>query len=148
MIGSPFAGDRMLLVYHQRTRFRLGFQRQRYVNSHLVTIEVRRYMPHKPAGELDNCRSNTGSNARIPGAVQCWCTVQQYRVFADNFVRISQTTASCRSASFLDFDGGGQATQFQLAVDEQFEQFQCHFLRQAALMQTRVWTYGDYRTTG
>ncbi|SPX09592.1 Uncharacterised protein [Escherichia coli] len=25
---------------------------------------------------------------------------------------------------------------------------QCHFLRQTALMQTQVWTYGDYRTTG
>ncbi|TGB55566.1 hypothetical protein CRT22_16240, partial [Escherichia sp. E5028] len=23
-----------------------------------------------------------------------------------------------------------------------------HFLRQTALMQTQVWTYGDYRTTG
>ena len=26
--------------HHQRTRFQLGFQRQRYVNSHLVAIEV------------------------------------------------------------------------------------------------------------
>ena len=41
MIGLPFAGERMLLVgHHQDTRFQLGFQAQRHVNGHLVTIEV------------------------------------------------------------------------------------------------------------
>src|SRR5690606_21582607 len=46
------------------------------------------------------------------------------------------------------FNGSSETTQFQLAVDERFEQLQRHFLRQTALMQTQVWTYGDYRTTG
>lgn len=35
--------------HHQRTRFQLGFQRQRYVNGHLVTIEVGVYAA-QPAG--------------------------------------------------------------------------------------------------
>ncbi|QUJ05870.1 hypothetical protein KCP69_01290 [Salmonella enterica subsp. enterica] len=44
-------------------------------------------------------------------------------MFADiNFVGISQTTASRAQPFSSRHDGGGKATQFQLAVDEQFEQ--------------------------
>ena len=81
--------------------------------------------------------------------MQRWRTVQQYRVFADNFVQDIPNNGFFALNHFLSgFDGGGQATQFQLAVDERFEQLQRHFLRQTALMQTQVWTYGDNRTTG
>ena len=81
--------------------------------------------------------------------MQSWRTVQQYRVFADHFVQDIPNDSFFALNHFLrGFDGGGQATQFQLAVNERFEQLQRHFLRQTALMQTQVWTYGDYRTTG
>ena len=40
-MGSPDAGDRMLLVDIIKARdFHLRFDRQRDVNSHLITIEV------------------------------------------------------------------------------------------------------------
>ena len=136
--------------HHQRTRFQLGFQRQRYVNSHLVTIEVGVICRTNQRVQLD---SFTFDQYRFKcldtQTVQCWCTVQQYRVFADNFVQDIPDNSFFTLNHFLrGFDGGGQATQFQLAVNERFEQLQRHFLRQTALMQTQVWTYGDYRTTG
>ena len=136
--------------HHQRTRFELGFQRQRYVNSHLVTIEVGVICRTNQRVQLD---SFTFDQYRFKcldtQTVQGWCTVQQYRVFADNFVQDIPDNRFFALNHFLrGFDGGGQATQFQLAVNERFEQLQRHFLRQTALMQTQVWTYGDNRTTG
>ena len=136
--------------HHQRTRFQLGFQSQRYVNGHLVTIEVGVICRTNQRVQLD---SFTFDQYRFKcldtQTVQSRCTVQQYRVFADNFVQdIPNDSFFALNHLLSGFDGGGQATQFQLAVDERFEQLQRHFLRQTALMQTQVWTYGDYRTTG
>ena len=136
--------------HHQRTRFQLGFQRQRYVNSHLVTIEVGVICRTNQRVQLD---SFTFDQYRFKcldtQTVQCWRTVQQYRVFADNFVQDIPHDSFFTLNHFLrGFDGGGEATQFQLAVDERFEQLQRHFLRQTALMQTQVRTYGNDRTTG
>ena len=75
-------------------------------------------------------------------------TVQQNRVLTDHFVEDIPDNRFFALNHFLrGFDGGGQATQFQLAVNERFEQFECHFLRQTALMQTQVWTNGNNRTT-
>ena len=136
--------------HHQRTRFQLGFQRQRYVNSHLVTIEVGVICRTNQRVQLD---SFTFDQYRFKcldtQTVQSRCTVQQYRVFADNFVQDIPNDSFFALNHFLrSFNGGSKTTQFQLAVDERFEQLQRHFLRQTALMQTQVWTYGDYRTTG
>ncbi|SYL11092.1 Uncharacterised protein [Klebsiella pneumoniae] len=70
-------------------------------------------------------------------------------MLTDNFIQDIPYDRFFALNHFLGcFNGGCETTQFQLAVDERFEQFQCHFLRQTALMQTQVWTYGDYRTTG
>ena len=136
--------------HHQRTRFELGFQRQRYVNSHLVTIEVGVIGRTNQRVQLDRFTFDQDwLKCLDTQTVQSWCTVQQYRVFADHFVQDIPNDSFFTLNHFLSgFDGGGQATQFQLAVDERFEQLQSHFLRQTALMQTQVWTYGDYRTTG
>ncbi len=136
--------------HHQRTRFKLGFQRQRYVNCHLVTIEVGVVCRTNQRVQLD---SFTFDQYRFKclntQTVQSRCTVQQYRVFADNFIQDIPNHRFFTLNHFLGrFNGGSKTTQFQLAVDEWFEQLQCHFLRQTALMQTQVWTYGDYRTTG
>ena len=120
------------------------------MNCHLVTIEVGVICRTNQRVQLDGF---TFDQYRFKGldtqTVQSWCTVQHNRVFADNFVQDIPNDSFFALNHFLrGFDGGGQATQFQLAVDERFEQLQRHFLRQTALMQTQVWTYGDYRTTG
>jgi len=136
--------------HHQRTRFQLGFQRQRYVNSHLVTIEVGVICRTNQRVQLDSFTFDQDwLKCLNTQTVQGWCTVQQYRVFADHFVQDIPNDSFFTLNHFLSgFDGGGESSQLQLAVDERFEQLQCHFLRQTALMQTQVWTYGDYRTTG
>src|SRR5690606_14848484 len=46
------------------------------------------------------------------------------------------------------FNDGCQTAQLELAKNKWLEQFQSHFLRQTALMQTQGWTYHDHRTTG
>ena len=120
------------------------------MNSHLVTIEVGVICRTNQRVQLNGFTFDQNRFKRLDTqTVQCWRTVQQYRVFADNFVQDIPNDSFFALNHFLSgFDGGGQATQFQLAVDERFEQLQRHFLRQTALMQTQVWTYGDYRTTG
>src|SRR5476651_2027305 len=135
--------------HHQRTRFQLSFQRQRYVNSHLVTIEVGVICRTNQRVQLDRFTFDQNRVKRLDTqTVQGWCTVQQYRVFADNFVQDIPNDSFFALNHFLSgFDGGGEATQLQFAVDERFEQFQCHFLRQTTLVQTQVWTYGDNGTT-
>ncbi|MNM57037.1 hypothetical protein D3C81_682240 [compost metagenome] len=119
------------------------------MNSHLVTIEVGVVCRTNQRVQLDSLTFDQNRFKCLDTqTVQGWCTVQQYRVFADNFVQDIPNDSFFALNHFLGgFDGGGQATQLQFAVDERFEQLQCHFLRQTALMQTQVWTYGDYRTT-
>src|SRR6185437_2805601 len=44
--------------------------------------------------------------------------------------------------------GAGNAHYFQFVENEGFEQFQCHFLRQTALMQFELGTYDNHRAPG
>src|SRR4051812_25791974 len=46
------------------------------------------------------------------------------------------------------FDGGDVTALFKLIEDERFEELERHLLRQAALVQLKVGTYYDHRTTG
>lgn len=136
--------------YYQRTRFQLGFQRQRYVNSYLVIIEVGVICRINQRVQLDSFIFDQYRFKCLDiQTVQSRCTVQQYRVFADNFVQdILNDSFFAFNYFFRSFNGGSKITQFQFVVDERFEQFQCYFFRQIVLMQTQVWIYGDYRTIG
>ena len=81
--------------------------------------------------------------------MQCRCTVQQNRVFADDF---SQDVPNLRQLALNHLlgglDGGSQTTVLQLAEDEGLEQLQRHLLGQTTLVQTQGRTYHDHRTTG
>lgn len=144
MIGpGQFAGEpQMLLVTSSCTRFQLGFQRQaRYVNGHLVTIEVGVIGRTNQGGcsWIAFVSIRTGSNARYPNGAGL-VHGSQYWVFANHFVQDIPNDGFFTLNHFPSgFDGGGQATQLQFAVDERFEQLQRHLLRQTALMQTQVW---------
>src|SRR5690606_5047412 len=81
--------------------------------------------------------------------VQGRCAVEQDGVFADDFSQNVPNLGQLALNHFLrGFDGGGQATHFQLAEDERLEQLKRHLFRQTALMQTQGRTHGNYRTTG
>ncbi|AKA27550.1 hypothetical protein PCL1606_61070 (plasmid) [Pseudomonas chlororaphis] len=136
--------------HHQRTRFQLGFQGQRYVHGHLVAVEVGVVRGTDQRVQLDSLAFDQYRFERLNAqTVKGRCTVEEHWVFADHF---GENVPNLRQLA-LDhllrgFDGGGQATHFQLAENERFEQLESHFLRQAALVQTQGRTYGNYRTTG
>ncbi len=92
----------------------LGFQRQRYVNSHLVTIEVGAlYAAQNQRVQLDSFTFDQ-YRFKCPDTqtVQSRCTVQRTGVFADNFVKDIPKRQLLHAQP--RFDGGGKATQFQL----------------------------------
>ncbi|MNF61945.1 hypothetical protein D3C84_436110 [compost metagenome] len=136
--------------HHQGARFQLGFQGQRYVDRHLVTIEVRVIGGTNERVQLDGLAFDQGRFKRLDTqTVQGRCTVQQDRVFADHFVQDVPNDGFFALHHFLGgLDGGRQTTGFQLAIDEGLEQLERHLLRQTALMQTQRRTYGDNGTTG
>ena len=119
------------------------------MNSHLVTIEVGVIGRTNQRVQLNCFTFDQNRLKRLDAkTVQRRRTVQQNRVFADHFVQDIPNHGFFTLNHFLGgFDGGREATQLQLAVDERFEQFERHFLRQAALMQTQVRTYGNNGTT-
>ena len=136
--------------HHQRARFQLGFQRQRHVHGHLVTVEVGVVRGTDQRVQLDRLAFDQYRLERLDTqTVQGRCAVEQYGMLANHF---GENVPDFRQLA-LDhllgrLDGGGHAAHFQLAEDERLEQLERHLLRQAALVQTQGWTYGDHGTTG
>src|SRR5690606_4074137 len=136
--------------HHQRTRFQLGFQRQRYVHGHLVTVKVGVVGSTDQRMQLDGLTFNQDRLERLDTqTVQRRCTVQQDRVLADD---LGEDVPHFRQLA-LDhllggLDGGRQTTVLQLAEDEWLEQLQRHLLGQTALVQAQGRTDHDHRTTG
>ena len=135
--------------HHQRARFQLGFQCQRYVHGHLVAVEVGVVRSTDQRVQLDSLTFDQYRFKRLDTqTVKGRCTVEKNRVFADNF---SENVPHFRQLALNHllggFDGGSKTTHFQLAENERLEQLESHFLRQTALVQTQGRTYGNYRTT-
>ena len=134
--------------HHQRARFELGFQRQRHVNGHLVTVKVGVVRSTDQRVQLnsftfDQYRFKSLDTQTVKGR----CTVEQHWVFANYFGENVPNLWQLALDHLLgSLDGGRQTTHFQLAENERLEQFECHLLRQTALVQTQGRTYGNYRT--
>lgn len=74
--------------HHQRTGFKLGFQGQRYVYRHLVTVEVGVVSRTHQRVQLDRFTFDQNRLERLDAqTVQGGRTVQQDRVLADDFVQ-------------------------------------------------------------
>ena len=136
--------------HHQRTRFQLGFQCQRYVHGHLVAVEVGVVRSTDQRVQLDSLTFDQYRFKRLDTqTVKGRCTVEENRVFADHFSENVPNLWQFALDHFLGrFDGGRETAHFQLAEDERLEQLECHLLRQTALVQTQGRAYGNYRTTG
>src|SRR5690606_38398609 len=136
--------------HHQRTGFELGFQCQRYVYRHLVTVEVGVERRTHQRVQLDCLAFDQYRLKRLDTqAVQGRRTVQHHRVLADHFRE--NIPDFCRFA--LDhllggLDGGGKTTTFQLGENERLEQFQSHLLRQTTLVQLEGRANHDHGTAG
>src|SRR5690606_35676361 len=102
--------------HHQRARFELGFQGQRHVNGHLVTVEVGVVRGADQRVQLDGFTFDQYRLERLDTqTVQGRRTVEQHGVFADHF---SENVPDLRQFA-LDhllggLDGGRQTTHFQL----------------------------------
>src|SRR5476651_286707 len=136
--------------HHQRTRFQLSFQCQRYVHGHLVAVEVGVVRSTDQRVQLDSLTFDQYWFKRLDTqTVKGRCTVEENRVFTDHFSENVPNLWQFALDHFLgSFDGGRETTHFQLAENERLEQLESHLLRQTALVQTQGRAYGNYRTTG
>src|SRR5689334_14682987 len=76
-------------------------------------------------------------------------TIKQDRMFANHIIEdIPDIFALFFHHLLGTLDGADVTLLFELAVDEGFEQFERHLLRQTALMQPKLGTNDDYRTSG
>ena len=136
--------------HHQRPRFQLGFQRERNVNSHLVAVEVGVEGGTDQRVQLDGLAFDQLRLERLDAeSVQRRRTVQHDRVFANDLVEHVPDFRTLFLDQFLGLlDGTGQTLGVETRIDKGFEQFERHFLRQAALMQLEVRTHDDHGTAG
>src|SRR5579859_2465422 len=136
--------------HHQHAGFELGFQRQRHVDRHLVTVEVGVEGGADERMQLDGL---TLDQHRFEGldaqAVQGRGAVQHHRMLADDlFQDVPHLGTLLLDHALGGLDGGRHAVQFELGTDERLEQLERHLLRQAALMQLQLRTDDDDRTAG
>ena len=136
--------------HHQRAGFQLGFQGQRQMHRHLVTIEVRVEGRTHQRMQLDRLTFNQYRLERLDTqTVKGRRPVQHDRVLANHFRQDIPDLGSFALDHFLGrLDGGRQTTGFQLGKDERLEQFQRHLLGQAGLVQLERRPHHDHGTTG
>ena len=125
--------------HHQRARFQLGFQRERHVDGHLVTVEVGVERGADQRVQLDGLAFDQHRLERLDAeAMQGRGAVQQHRMLADDFFQdVPDFRFFALDQLLGGLDGRGQATTLQLGEDEGLEQLQRHLLRQAALVQAQ-----------
>ena len=135
--------------HHQNTRFQLGFQRERDVNGHLVTVEVGVEGRADQRVQLDRLAFDQDGFKRLNAkTVQRRRAVEHDGVFTDHLIK---NVPNLR-ALFLDqllglLNCGGQTFGFKPRVDERLEQFERHLLGQTTLMQLQLRAGHNDRTT-
>ena len=136
--------------HHQNACFELCFKRQRHVNSHLVTVEVRVKRSTNERVQLDCLTFNQSWFESLnTQSVQCRRTVEQNRMLADNLIKDIPNFRTFFFNQLLRLlNSRGEAFGVKTCIDKRLEQFQSHFLRQTALVQFQLRTGHDNRTTG
>ena len=126
--------------HHQRPALHLRFERQRHMHRHLVTVEVgvecRAYQGMQLYRLAFDQHRFECLNAQ---SVQRRSPVQHYRMFANHILKdIPDHRGFIFDFALGCLDGAGDTHYFKLVEYERLEQFQRHFLRQAALMQFKL----------
>ena len=88
MIGLPVCWrQNVVRRHHQNTRFKLGFQRQRHVNRHLVAVKVSVKCGTNQRVKLDGFTFDQHRFERLDAKpVQRWRAVQHDRMLADHLI--------------------------------------------------------------
>ena len=135
--------------HHQNAGFQLCLNRQRNMNGHLVTVEVRVECGTNQRMQMNGFALNQHRLKRLnTQTVQSRRTVQKYWVFADNFFQnIPDFRPLFFHHSLGRFNRRGMTVKLQFGIDKRLKQLQSHFLRQTALMQFQFRTDGNNRTS-
>ncbi len=136
--------------HHQHARFQLGFQRERHVDGHLVTIEVGVEGRADQRVKLDRLTFDQYRFERLNAeTVKRWRAVEHDRVLADHFVEdVPDFLAFLLDPLLGLLQGHRKTLGVEARVDERLEQFERHLLGQTALVQLQFRTGNDDRTTG
>ena len=145
-----FRSQDIVCRQHECTGFRLGFHRKWQVACHLVTIEVgiecradQRMQFDSPAFPKDRFESLDTET------MQCRGTVEENRMFLnDIFQDIPYFIADTFNLFLGILDISSNTLFNEFLHDEGLKQFQCHFLRQTALMHFQFRTDNDNGTAG
>ena len=115
-MGSPIAGDKMLLVTSSRRELQAALQWSAAREPPSGRRRSRRCKPHKPAGAAESpCLQSR--QAQTPGyqAVQCWRTVQKHRVLTNDLCENIPNLRRFALHHLLgSFDGSGQTSASSL----------------------------------
>ena len=136
--------------HHQRAGFQLRFERQRHVDGHLVTVEVRVVRRAHERVQLNRLAFDQHGLERLNAeTVQGRCAVQEHGMLADHLGEDVPHLGGFPLHHLLgSLDRGRHAARLELAEDEWLEQFQRHLLRQTALMQAQRGTDHNHGATG
>ena len=134
--------------HHQHPRFKLRLERQRHVNSHLVTIKIGVESGTDKRVKLDCLTLYQHRLKRLNAKpVKRRRTVQHDRVLANYlFQNIPDLGSFLLDHPFGHLHGTGHPIEFEFRIDEGLEQLQRHFLWQATLMQLKFRSNHDHRT--
>ena len=136
--------------HHQDAGLELGFQRQRHMDRHLITVEVGVEGGTDQRMKLDGLALDEDRLERLDAkTVQRRRAVQHHRMLTDHlFKDIPDLGTFLFHHALGHLHGAGHRIEFQLRVDEGLEQLQRHLLGQAALVQLQLGTDNDHRTAG
>ena len=135
---------------HEQTCLGLCLNGQRQMHSHLVTVEVGVKCGTNQRMQLD-CTAFYQNRLECfdTQTVQRRCTVEQNRMTLDDGL---ECVPNLRLAALYHLlgrlDVGSNTGLNQTLHDKRLEQLDCHFLRQAALINLQIRTYDDYGTAG
>ena len=134
----------------QESAFCLCFYGQRYVNRHLVTVEVGVVRCTYQRMQFD-CTAfyQYGFKCLDTQSVQGWGTVQHNRMFFDDiFQDVPNFCLKSFYHSLSGFDVVSQTIFHQFLHYKRFEQLDSHFFRQTALENLQFGAYNDNGTAG
>ena len=117
------------------------------MHGHLVAVKVGIKGGANQRVQLNGLALNQGRFKRLNAEpVQRWRTVQHNRMLADHLIEnIPNFRTFPLDHFFRLLDRRRQPLGFQTRIDKRLEQFQRHFLRQAALMQFQFGANNDHR---
>ena len=151
--GNRFAVFRCQNVVngkHQNSCFCLCFRGKRQMHCHLVTVEVGVECCTYQRMQLD-CTAFGKDRLECLNteSVQRRCTVKEYRMFFNYFFQnVPNNIVGAFYHAFGVFDIGSLSALNKAFHYKRFKQFQCHFLRQAALVHFKFRAYNDNGTAG